>query len=113
MVLTDPNGLASDDSPDLKSYRSLADTLRADTSDVSVVQDFVTTPPLKPMMFSQDGKAAYLAVGLKPAAGSPESTEANQRIVATAQKAAAGTGLTVHVTGQAAIVADMANLSSQ
>jgi RND superfamily putative drug exporter len=104
VVLTDNNGLQPADEV---VYGKLAATLRADTHDVAGVQDVVTTPALRPSMVSADSKAFYLAVDLKAPAGSPESSQAYQRITEVAKHSSAGSSLTTEVTGQAAIVGDM------
>ena len=70
VVMTDDNGLKPADD---NTYRALAAKLRSDTNDVSGVQDFITTPALRPLMVSKDNKAFYMAVTLKAPAGSPES----------------------------------------
>lgn len=110
VVLTDEHGLrpADDD-----AYRALATTLRGDTNDVSAVQDFLTTPALRPLMVSTDSKAFYMAVTLKAPAASPESSQAYQRITQTVKQSTAGTSLTAHVTGQAAIVGDLSIVSAR
>lgn len=104
VVLTDEKGLgpAAED-----SYRALADKLRGDTADVSAVQDFVTTPALRQLMLSTDGKASYMAVSLKAQAGTPESSQAYQRITEVVKQSTAGTTLTADVTGQAAVIGDL------
>ena len=93
-------------------YRTLAETLRKDTGDVSAVQDFVTTPALHQVMASKDGKAFYLAVTLKAPAGSPESSQAYQRVSHLISQTTAGTDLVTHVTGQAAVIGDMSIVSA-
>ncbi|CPZ50703.1 Putative membrane protein%2C MmpL family [Mycobacteroides abscessus] len=57
IVLTNENGLTPADE---QTYRILAARMREDTRDVSMVQDFITKPPLREMMSSTDGKAWYL-----------------------------------------------------
>ena len=104
VVLTDNRGLQPGDED---VYRKLADALRGDSRDVTGVQDIVTTPALRPLMVSADNKAFYLVVMLRPAVGSPESTQAYQRVSEIAKHAAAGSALTAGVTGQAAMVADL------
>ncbi|WP_445160118.1 MMPL/RND family transporter [Mycobacterium sp. Dal123C01] len=104
VVLTDNNGLQPADEA---VYGKLAATLRADTHDVAGVQDIVTTPALRPSMVSADSKAFYLAVDLKAPAGSPESSQAYQRITDVAKRSTVGSSLTAEVTGQAAIIGDM------
>jgi putative drug exporter of the RND superfamily len=110
VVMTDEHGLrpAAND-----AYRALADKLRSATNDVSAVQDFITTPALRPMMVSTDNKAFYMALTLKASAGSPESSQAYQRISQIVKQSTAGTALTAHVTGQAAIVGDMSIVSAR
>jgi RND superfamily putative drug exporter len=109
VVLTDNKGLQPADEA---AYGRLAATLRADTHDVAGVHDIVTTPALRPSMVSADGKAFYLAVDLRAPAGSPESSQAYQRITNVAKRSTAGSSLTAEVTGQAAIVGDMSIVSA-
>jgi putative drug exporter of the RND superfamily len=110
VVLTDEHGLrpADDD-----VYRQLSEKLRSDTNDVSAVQDFITTPALRPLMVSHDNKAFYLAVTLKAPPGSPESSQAYQRIDQVVKQSTAGSTLTAHVTGQAAVVGDLSIVSAR
>ena len=109
VVLTDNSGLRPADEA---VYAKLAATLRADTRDVAGVQDIVTTPALRPSMVSADSKAFYLAVDLKAPVGSPESSQAYQRITEVAKRSTAGSTLTAEVTGQAAVVGDMSIVSA-
>ncbi|WP_205878473.1 MMPL/RND family transporter [Mycobacterium camsae] len=104
VVLTDNRGLQPGDEA---VYRKLADALRRETHDVAGVQDFATTPALRPLMVSSDNKAVYMVVMLRPAVGSQESTAAYQRISEIAKRVTAGSSLTAGVTGQAAMVADL------
>jgi len=110
VVLTDNRGLQPGDED---AYRKLATTLRADTNDVTGVQDVLTTPALRPLMVSADNKAFYLAVNLRAPAGSPESSQAYQRITEIAKRSTAGSPLTADVTGQAAMVGDMSIVSAR
>jgi RND superfamily putative drug exporter len=110
VVLTDNRGLRP---ADQDAYRGLAATLRADTRDVTGVQDVVTTPALRPLLVSADNKAFYLAVMLRAPAGSPESSQAYQRITDTVKRSTAGTSLTADVTGQAAMVGDMSLVTAR
>ncbi len=87
VVMTDEHGLTPADND---TYRALADKLRSDTSDVSAVQDFVSTPALRQLMVSTDNKAFYMAVTLKAPAGSPESSQAYQRITQIVKQSTAG-----------------------
>jgi RND superfamily putative drug exporter len=104
VVLTNEHGLTPADN---NTYRALADKLRADTADVSGVQDIIATPALRQLMVSADNKAFYLAVTLKAPPGSPQSSQAYQQITEIVKHATAGSALIAHVTGQAAIVGDM------
>ncbi|WP_082974611.1 RND family transporter [Mycobacterium sp. 1245805.9] len=110
VVLTDNRGLQPADED---AYRRLATTLRDDTRDVTGVQDVATTPALRPLMVSADNKAFYLAVMLRAPAGSPESSQAYQRITDTVKHSTAGTPLTADVTGQAAMVGDMSLVTAR
>lgn len=110
VVLTDERGLTPADEA---AYGTLAATLRADSRDVAAVHDVVATPALRPSLVSADHKAFYLAVDLKAPAGSPESSQAYQRVAQTATRLAPGPSLTAAVTGQAAIVGDMSIVSAR
>jgi putative drug exporter of the RND superfamily len=110
VVLTDNRGLQPADED---AYRGLAATLRGDTRDVTGVQDVLTAPALRPLMVSADNKAFYLAVMLRAPAGSPESSQAYQRITDTVRRSTAGTSLTADVTGQAAMVGDMSLVTAR
>ena len=110
VVLTDNRGLAPGDED---AYRKLAATLRGETHDVTGVQDIVTTPALRPLMVSADNKAFYLAVMLRAPAGSPESSQAYQRITELAKRSTAGSPLTAEVTGQGAMAGDLAIVTAR
>ena len=110
VAMTDEHGLTPADND---TYRALADKLRSDTTDVSAVQDFISTPALRQLMVSTDNKAFYMAVTLKAPAGSPESSQAYQRIAQIVKQSTAGSALTAHVTGQAAIVGDMSIVTAR
>ena len=110
VVMANDHGLqpADDD-----TYRTLADKLRGDGRDVSAVEDFVKTPALRQLMISKDNKAFYMAVTLKAPAGSPESSEAYKRVSQIIEQATAGSDLTTHVTGEAAVIGDMSIVSAR
>lgn len=110
VVMTDDNGLKPADD---NTYRALAAKLRSDTNDVSGVQDFITTPALRQLMVSKDNKAFYMAVTLKAPAGSPESLAAYQRVSQIVKQATAGSALTTHLTGTAAVVGDVSIAGSR
>jgi putative drug exporter of the RND superfamily len=104
VVLTDNQGLRAGDED---TYRKLAATLRGETHEVSAVEDLVATPALRPLLVSPDNKAFYMAVNLKAPAGTPESTQAYQRIMEIAKRSTTGSPLTAGVTGQGAMAGDM------
>ncbi|MBV8182777.1 MAG: RND family transporter [Mycobacterium sp.] len=110
VVLTDDRGLQPSDED---AYRKVAATLRGETNDVAGVQDVVSTPALRPLMVSVDNKALFMAVTLRAPAGSPQSSQAYQRITEIAKRSTAGTPLTAHVTGQAAMVGDMSIVTAR
>ncbi|SOX55082.1 Acyltrehalose exporter MmpL10 [Mycobacterium ahvazicum] len=104
VVLTDDKGLGPADEA---AYRSLVDTLRHDTRDVVMVQDFISTPPLRSVVTSKDHKAWVLPVGVAGELGTPQSYAAFNRISDTVKHSLAGTPVTVNLTGPAATVADL------
>ncbi|MGY4652743.1 MMPL/RND family transporter [Mycobacterium sp. URHB0021] len=110
VVLTDEHGLSPADND---AYRALASKLRSDTNDVSAVQDVASNPALRQLMVSADNKASYMAVTLKAPAGSPDSSQAYQRITQTVKQSTAGSAVTAHVTGQAAVVGDMSIVTAR
>jgi RND superfamily putative drug exporter len=108
VVLTDDNGLGPADEA---AYRKLVDALRQDTRNVVMVQDFISTPPLRSVLTSKDHKAWVLPVGVAGELGTPQSYAAFNQIsdvVKNAlEQAPAGTHLTANLTGPAATVADL------
>jgi RND superfamily putative drug exporter len=116
VVLTDDKGLGPADEA---TYRKLVEALRRDTRDVLMLQDFVSTPPLRSVVTSEDHKAWVLPVGVAGELGTPRSYAAFNRIgdivkhaleEASAQAQAhnpAGTSLRANLTGPAATVADL------
>lgn len=104
VVLTNDNGL---DRADETTYRKLVDALRQDTRDVTMLQDFVSTPPLRSVVTSEDNKAWVLPVGVAGELGTPLSYAAFNRISGIVENVVAGTPLTADLTGPAATVADL------
>ncbi|WP_407685333.1 MMPL/RND family transporter [Mycobacterium sp. HUMS_1102779] len=104
VVLTDDKGLGPADEA---AYRKLVDGLRQDPRDVLMLQDFVSTPPLRPVLTSKDHKAWVLPVGVAGELGTPRSYAAFQRIGDIVAHTVSGTPLTAHLTGPAATVADL------
>ena len=96
--------MASDDEA---VYRKLVDALRKDTSNVVMLQDFITTPPLRSIVTSKDDKAWVLPVGVAGELGTPRSYAAFNQISDVVSHAVAGTSLRANITGPAATVADL------
>ncbi|MDT5008397.1 MAG: putative drug exporter of the superfamily, partial [Mycobacterium sp.] len=92
---------------DEAAYRKLVDTLRGDRTDVVMLQDFVSTPQLRPFLTSKDRTTWVLPVGLAGELGTPRSYEAYHRVSDLVEHNAAGGPLKVHLTGPAATVADL------
>ncbi|MGV0043246.1 RND family transporter [Mycobacterium colombiense] len=109
VVLSDAKGLSPADED---TYKRLAADLRADTRDVVMLQDFVSTPPLRELMTSKDRQAWILPVGLPGELSSPQSKQAYARVTGIVERTVAGTTLRANMTGPAATVADM-NLTGQ
>ncbi|CDO89683.1 hypothetical protein AWC29_22985 [Mycobacterium triplex] len=104
VVLTDDKGLRPADEA---AYRKLVDTLRQDTRDVVMVQDFISTPPLRSVVTSKDHKAWVLPVGVAGELGTPQSYAAFNRISDIVKHSVSGSPLAVDITGPAATVADL------
>jgi putative drug exporter of the RND superfamily len=109
VVLSDANGLTPADEG---TYKKLVGTLRQDTRDVVMIQDFLTTPPLRELMTSKDHKAWILPLSLPGNLGSTQSKQAYTRVDNLIKSTVAGSTLTTNVTGPASTVADL-NLTGQ
>jgi len=104
VVLTDDKGLSHADEA---TYGALVDTLRKDTRNVVMLQDFISTPPLKSIVTSKDNKAWVLPVGVAGELGTPRSYEAFNQITDVVKHTVAGSSLTANLTGPAGTVADL------
>ncbi len=109
VVLSDAKGLSPADEG---TYKKLVDALRQDTRDVVMLQDFVTTPPLRELMTSKDHQAWILPIGLPGDLGSTQSKQAYARVADIVKHNVAGSTLTANLTGPASTVADL-NLTGQ
>jgi putative drug exporter of the RND superfamily len=109
VVLSNDKGLSPADEG---VYRKLVDTLRRDTKDVVMIQDFLAAPPLRELMTSKDHKAWLLPIALPGDLGTPQSKQAYTRVDNLIRHTVAGSGLTANVTGPASTVSDM-NLTGQ
>jgi len=104
VVLTDDKGLGRGDET---VYRTLVDSLRKDTKNVVMLQDFINIPPLRSIVTSKDAKAWVLPVGVAGELGTPQSYAAFNQINDVVSHAVAGTSLRANITGPAATVADL------
>lgn len=104
LVLTDESGL---DKADEVTYSKLVGALRQDGDNVVMIQDFVTTPPLREILTSKDNKAWLVPVGLAGDIGSPRSFAAFTQVSKIVTEKVAGSSLTANLTGPAATVADL------
>jgi RND superfamily putative drug exporter len=108
VVLTNDKGLTPADED---TYRALVDELRQDTADVKSLQDFLSTPPLREVLQSKDNKAWNLPVNLVGDLGSPQAASAYKHVTAVVKQTVEGSALTANVTGPAATVADLADVT--
>ncbi|MEE6175793.1 MMPL/RND family transporter [Mycobacterium sp. 050134] len=92
---------------DERVYRTLVDRLHQDTRDVVMLQDFLSTPPLKELLASKDGKAWILPVGLSGELGTPPSYRAYTDVAGIVNRTLGGTAVHANLTGPAATVADL------
>ncbi len=104
VLLTDEKGLGPADE---QVYRTLVDRLKMDTRDVVMLQEFTTTPQLRDVLGSKDGKAWILPVGLAGGVGTPEAYTAYSNVADMVKRTVDGTSLTANLTGPAATVADL------
>ncbi|MGE2721270.1 RND family transporter [Mycolicibacterium celeriflavum] len=94
---------------DEATYRKVVDALRDDVIDVVSVQDFFSTPQLRPFLTSEDKTTWVLPVSLEGELGTPRGYESFNRVADIIKRNAGGStgSLTVHITGPAATVADL------
>jgi RND superfamily putative drug exporter len=103
-VLTNEDGLGK---PDEDVYRTLVGELRQDTRNVVMLQDFVSTPPMRDLVTSKDNKAWVLPIGLAGALGSPQAYDSYTEVADTVREVTDGSTLTAHLTGPAGTIADL------
>jgi putative drug exporter of the RND superfamily len=104
VVLTDDKGLGPSDEA---TYRQVVDALRQDTRDVVMLQDFITTPPLRDIVTSKDHKAWVIPVGVAGELGTPRSYAAFNQISDIVTRTVGKAALKANITGPAATVADL------
>ena len=110
VVLTNEKGLGPADEA---VYRSLVEKLREDTEHVVMMQDFISTPPVREVVTSKDHKAWYLPINLTGGLGSGEGYGAYKNVAAIVKQAVAGSTLTTYLTGPATTVADITDVSQR
>jgi RND superfamily putative drug exporter len=110
VLLTDPKGLSSGDEA---VYRRLVDRLRQDTTNVVMLQDFVSAPPLREALASKDGQAWILPVGLSGELGTPKAYSAYTHVVEVVNDTVKGSPLQARMTGPAATVADLTDAGAR
>ncbi|OHV04533.1 hypothetical protein BKN37_09560 [Mycobacterium talmoniae] len=110
VVLTDDKGLTDADEG---TYRALVDKLRQDTQDVIRLQDFISTPPLRQVMTSEDHQAWLLPVELTGELGSPQSYASTARVIGIVKDTVAGSSLSANVTGPAATLRDITDVGEK
>jgi RND superfamily putative drug exporter len=88
-------------------YDGLIDRLRADTAHVQNVQDFWGDPLTESGAQSTDGRAAYVQLFLAGNMGETLANESVDAVRAAVEAAPPPDGVTVHVTGPAALQADL------
>jgi putative drug exporter of the RND superfamily len=124
ILLTSENGANRLGPAEENVYRTLVDRLRRDTRDVVMVQDFLSTPPLRELLVSNDGKAWILPVGLSGELGTPESYRAYNDVAGLVRDAVkntmkrtlagtAGSSLKANLTGPASTVADLTDAGAR
>lgn len=104
VILSNDKGLAPADEA---VYRTVVDKLRADTKNVISLQDFVSTPQLRQVMTSKDGKAWNLPVSLTGSMGTPKGQAAYRAAIKIVKDATAGATLQANVVGAAATFEDI------
>src|SRR5271157_4380304 len=63
-----------------EKYRALVEKLHQDTHDVTAVQDFISTPPLREVLQSKDNKAWLLPITVAGDLGSPQAQPAYKHV---------------------------------
>jgi putative drug exporter of the RND superfamily len=110
VLLTDEKGISPADED---VYRKLVDKLHQDTQDKLSVQDFLGTPEMRELLASKDGKAFILPVTIPGATTAPSTVAAFYRVKQIISQTSAGTTLTAHVSGPAAIVVDATAMAEE
>jgi RND superfamily putative drug exporter len=114
VVLTNEHGLTRADED---VYRTLVERLRRDTRDVVMVQDFITTPPLRQVFASKDNKAWLVPVSIAGDNPSPKFNEAYARVAnivkQTLEQVPRGSDLTAKMAGLPATAVELADIGDR
>ncbi|WP_082965773.1 RND family transporter [Mycobacterium kubicae] len=110
VLLTDDKGLKA---PDESVYGTLVDRLRKDSKDVVMLQDFLSTPPLREVLASKDGKGWLLPIGLTGELGTPSAYRAFTNVTGIVKETVAGSALQANLTGPASTVADLTDAGAK
>lgn len=109
-VLTDENGLGAADE---KTYATLVDKLQQDSHSVMSLQDFLSAPPLREVLQSKDNQAWVMPITLIGDLGTPEAAAAYKDVAGLVKETVKGSTLTANLTGPAATVADLIEITER
>jgi RND superfamily putative drug exporter len=109
-VLTNEKGLSRADE---HTYSTLVDKLRHDPRDVKTVQDFLSTPPLREVLQSEDNKAWNLPITFASGLDPPQARLAYRHVADIVKQTVAGSTLTANLAGPAATDADLNDASER
>ncbi|WP_082958284.1 RND family transporter [Mycobacterium alsense] len=110
VLLIDENGISPADEA---IYAKLVQQLHQDSQDTMTVQDFLTTPQMREVLASKDGKAFILPVSFPGAAMAPSTIAAYHHVKDIAKQVTAGTSLTAYVSGPEATLADATEMAME
>ncbi|ORW33460.1 hypothetical protein AWB91_07790 [Mycobacterium paraense] len=110
ILLTDENGISPADEA---VYAKLVDKLHQDKADTMTVQDFLTTPQMREVLASKDGKAFILPVSFPGAATAPTTIAGYHHVKDIAKQVTEGTSLTAYVSGPLATLADATEMAME
>ncbi|BBY80873.1 RND family transporter [Mycolicibacterium pulveris] len=88
-------------------YRDVVDAVRDDITDVVSVQDFLSTPQMRPFLTSEDKTTWVLPISLEGELGTPRGFESFNQVAEIIRHEIPDGPLAVHITGPAATVADL------
>jgi putative drug exporter of the RND superfamily len=110
ILLTDEKGISPADED---VYRKLVDKLHQDTQDKMAVQDFLSTPQMREVLASKDGKALILPVFFPGAATAPPTIWGYKHVKEIAKEVTAGTTLNAYASGPQATIADATEMAEE